>query len=316
MVKKLPLFYFPPTLCWVDDNELFLEAAELLFKENYHCLTFSKEQEALQFLQSYQSPSATIHFTREFTESDIYDTSHHLPIDINISEITQLANRRTIQHEIGILIIDNNMPTKNGIEICYQLKNSPYKKILLTGQTSPEVVIDAFNNGIIDKFIVKDQDVSEKLKKSIVELSYQYFFEKTKNLLAHIETSRSSPLSDPVFIDFFYDWCELNQWSEFYLINKQGSFLVKDKQGITSCFIVMSEYAKEEFVKLNDDMLETDGDFLLQVAAGNSIPFFGIGKECWDFSYKDWAPYFHPAKVIEGRERYYWTEVNLEGEVR
>lgn len=315
MVKKLPLFYFPPTLCWVDDNELFLEAAELLFKEDYHCLTFAKENEALQFLHSYQSPSANIHFTREFTESDTYDTSHHLPIDINISEITQLSHRRARQSEIGILIIDNNMPTKNGIEICHQLKQSPYKKILLTGQTSPHAVVDAFNDGIIDKFIAKDQEVSEKLKKSILELSYQYFYEKTKNLLAHIETSRPSPLSDPIFIDFFYDWCEANQANEFYLLNKQGSFLVKDKQGMASCFVVMSEYAKDEFVKLNDDMLDTEGDLLLQVAAGKSIPFFGIGKECWDYSYNEWKPFFYTAKVIEGREKYYWTVVNLEGEV-
>src|SRR5580692_10587052 len=110
MIKKLPLFYFPPTICWVDDNQLFLDAANSLFKEDYNCLTFINPEEAIKFLTSYESPYSKISFTREFTESDIFDTNNHLPVDINISEITQLANAPSMRNEVAILVIDNNMP--------------------------------------------------------------------------------------------------------------------------------------------------------------------------------------------------------------
>jgi len=313
MPKKLPLFYFPPTICWVDDNELFLNAANLLFKEDYRCISFVNPKEALQFLHTYQSACSKINFTREFIESDIFDTHDHLPIDINISEITQLANTSSIQNEIAILIIDNNMPGMSGIEICHTLNHATYKKILLTGQTSPTEVVDAFNQGIIDKFIAKDQFASDKLQQYIHELSYQYFCNITKHILAHLETSRPSVLSDRVFIDFFLHWCEANQIIEYYLINKHGSFLVKDKNGSSSYFIVMSEHAKDEFLKLNDDAIEKIEDILLKVAQGEMIPFFGIGKEHWEFNYDDWNNYFYPANIIQGREKYYWTTSNDKG---
>jgi CheY-like chemotaxis protein len=312
MMRKLPLFYFSPTICWVDDNQLFLDAANSLFKEDYNCLTFVKPADAIQFLTSYQSPYSKINFTREFTESDMFDTHNHLPVDINISEITQLANNASIRNEIAILVIDNNMPEINGIDICHNLKDSTYKKILLTGETGPIEVIDAFNHGIIDKFIAKDKSVTEKLQKNISELSYQYFYDITKNLLSHLEASRPSPLSDQAFIEFFHAWCESNQIKEFYLINRHGSFLAKDANGASTYFIVMGEQAKNEFLHLNDDALDKAGDLLNQVSRGESIPFFGVGKESWEFSHDDWDKYFYPAKVIHGKEKYYWTTISKE----
>jgi CheY-like chemotaxis protein len=313
MLKKLPLFYFPLTICWIDDDQLFLDAANNLFKEDYNCITFINSKKAIEFLINYRSPYEKINLTRELTESDIYNVHNHLPIDIDISKITQLANTLSIKNELGILIIDNNMPYMNGIDICHQLKDSGYKKILLTGQTNPIEVIDAFNNGIIDKFIGKDKNIAEKLKKDILKLSYQYFYDKTRYLLTHIETSQLSPLSDEIFIDFFYHWFESNQGKEFYLINKHGSFLIKDKYGLSIYFIVMSEHAKNEFLKLNDDALDKIGNLLEKLSSGESIPFFGIGKECWEFKYEEWNHYFYPSQIIHGREKYYWTIIKDRG---
>lgn len=310
MINKLPLFYFPPTICWVDDSQLFLDAAYQLFKDEYHCVTFVDPKKAADYLTTYKSPCANINFTREFIESDLYNTHNHLPIDMNISEIAQLAHKAEIQNELAILVIDNYMPIINGIELASQFKNSTYKKILLTGQTSPTQAIHAFNEGIIDRFIEKDKNITDILKNSIRELSYLYFYEKTKNLLTHIETSRLSPLSDELFINFFYRWCESISYKEFYLINKHGSFLVKDSNGISTYFIVMSEHDINEFVTLNDDAFDKVGHLLDCVVKRESIPFFGIGKECWEFNHADWENYFYPCDVIQGREKYYWVVVN------
>lgn len=309
MIKKLPLFYYSPTICWVDDNQLFLDAADSLFKNDYNCVTFTDPREAVKFLSTYQSPFSKINFTREFTESDVFDTHNRLPVDINVSEITKLANNSAVRDEIAVLVIDNSMPNISGLEICHQLKDFPYKKILLTGETDPVDVIDAFNQGIIDKFIAKEKNVTDKLQNTIQELSYQYFYEKTKNLLAHLETSRLSPLSDTMFIDFFFRLCESNKWHEFYLINRHGSFLLKNKHGECTYLIIMSESAKTEFLKLNDEAPDNVQSLLSQVSQGTHVPFFGIGKESWEFNYNDWHNYFHPANVIEGREKYYWTAI-------
>lgn len=310
MTRKLPLFFFSPTLCWIDDNQLFLNAANNLFKNNYNCLTFTDAQTALEFLTSYKSLFSQINFTREFTESDIFDIHNHLPVDINISEITQLSNNPARKNELAVLIIDNNMPNMSGIDLCYHLKDFPYKKILLTGDTDQSKIIDAFNQGIIDRFIAKeDTNVTHKLQTTIHELSYQYFYEKTKNLLCHLETSRPSPLSDPIFVNFFLQWCEQNKTHEFYLLNRHGSFLVKINSNTNDYFIVMSEFAKNEFIKLNDEVPIESKSLVDQVAEGKLLPFFGVGKESWEFDYTEWQKYFYPANVLQGKEKYYWTVI-------
>lgn len=311
MKNKLPLFYFSPTICWIDDDQLFLEAAHTTFSENYKCLLFNNPEKYLKFFTDYQSPLSKIHFTRAFTESDTFDTNNHYPVDIDINVIANMDNSPSIYEEITTIIVDYNMPDINGIEICHKFKDTPFKKILLTGQTCPSEVVDAFNNGLINKFIKKDHDASNNLKKYIDELTHQYFYDKTKNLLNHIEVPNPSPLSDQAFISFFIEWCQSNQIKEFYLINRQGSFRVKDKCGKSFIFIVMSEHEKNNFVKLNDDALDKIGNLLLELKESNRIPFFGIGKESWEFSYKEWERYFYPSNVIQGREKYYWTTISI-----
>lgn len=309
MIKALPLFYFHPTICWIDDDKLFLDVVSMTFKNHFNCLTFERPEEALQFFSTYEAPLSNINFTREFTESDVSGTNHHLPVDLNISALTNLAKIQHRANEITTIIVDYNMPNMNGLELCEKIKTTPFKKILLTGESNHAKAVEAFNQNLIDKFIRKDHELSDILQNYINELSYQYFYEKTANLILHIEASRSSPLSDPIFINFFYHWCQSNSIQEFYLINRQGSFLAKNNEGKLICFVVMNEHEKNEFIKLNDELIDEIGMLLNELSEEKSIPFFGIGKESWDVDLDQWQNHFYPANVLEGRERYYWAVV-------
>lgn len=311
MIKKLPLFYFKPTICWIDDNRLFLEAANNLFKEEFNCLMFQDPSEAVKFLSVYESPCSKINCIREFTESELFDVQDHLPVDINISEITNLSSNISIRNEIAILLIDNCMPEIKGIDICNQFKYLSCKKILLTGETSPIEAIDAFNDGIIDKFIPKDKNFTEKLRKNIFDLTLQFFSDTTASLLSYLETARPSPLSDQIFVNFFIDWFKFNNFKEFYLINKNGSFLVKDAVGNLTAFIVMSETAIKEYIKVIEDLPDSFGKLKFDISEGKLIPFFGIGKECWQFNHSEWEKYLYAANTIQGREKYFWSIVKI-----
>lgn len=60
----------------------------------------------------------------------------------------KLTNEDT--DEIGVIIIDHNMPSMNDIEVCRKLK------ILLTGEGADKFAIDALCEGVIDCFLRKD----------------------------------------------------------------------------------------------------------------------------------------------------------------
>ena len=309
MTTKLPLFYFKPTVCWVDDDQLFLDAARHSFNQ-YHCVTINDPQRAVDFFNAYQAPLAGMTFKRDFTESDVFGVGDHCPVDIDIPAIRELLALPQKSQEIAVLVVDYNMPGMDGVALCEQLRAFLGKKILLTGEATHEKAVEAFNKGLISKFIRKDHNTADKLRGYIDELINLYFYEKTANLLSHMEASKPSLLSDRCFADFFSSWRHDNSAEEYYLINRQGGYLVKDKNGKMAYLIVMSESHTAEFVTLNDELTDKVGYLLDEMASGKRIPFFGLGKESWDVDVGAWGDYFYPAQVIEGRERYYWAVVD------
>lgn len=235
MTVFLPLFYFKPTICWIDDDQIFLDAINLTFRK-YNCITFNNPDNAIAFFSNYQSPLTG------------FFSVHNNLINTNISIIHDLSNFTDKSNEVAVLIVDYNMPKTNGLEICKKLKSFNFKIILLTGETTHDKAIEAFDLGLIDRFIKKDNNISDNLQICIDELIYQFFCEKTDKLISHIKALRLSFLSDQRFINFFNQWCHENKIEEFYLINKNGDFLVKDKNKNVSNFIVINEFDKNESI--------------------------------------------------------------------
>lgn len=307
MKDSFPLFYFPPTICWIDDDQLFLDSINIKFNKKYPCQLFNNPKQALDFFMLYESPLAKITFKYDFIETDLYGVNNHFPVDIKIQNITNLSALPNKFQEIAVVVVDYNMPGINGIEICKQLESLPIKKILLTGDATYEQAVDAFNSGVIDKFIKKELNMGEVLQSSIDSLINEFFDSKTKNIIEHFETSRSTLFTDSLFIDFFKQWCLKNNIIEYYLLCKQGCFLVKDREGNLFYFIVMSDFDKEAFLSLTDELFDNDLDLLNKVKDGIKIPFFGIGKEYWHVTPPEWESHFYPAQKLSGRESYYWT---------
>jgi DNA-binding NarL/FixJ family response regulator len=143
-MNVLPLFSHPLTVALIDDDSLFLEAMTALLKENYPLKMFNNPINAVDFFYNYTSLLSSLKLIREDTE------------------------------EIGVIIIDHNMPGMNGIEVCRKLKLLPIKKILLTGEGSDKFAIDALSEGVIDCFLRKDslslpEDINLNLKLLIQE---------------------------------------------------------------------------------------------------------------------------------------------------
>lgn len=309
MVKFLPLFQYPTTIVWVDDDKLFLQTAKLTFKDNNTQRMFSSPTDCTDFFKTYQSPLSHIAFLQGEHNDESYGLLEHAPVDFDVTSIVKLRDYPERLTEISLLICDYNMPKMNGLELCGQLRKFPFKKILLTGEAENKDAVRAFNDGMIDRFIRKDSlDLPEELQSYTKTLIRQYFCEQTNVLLSHLEVDYSLPLSDPVFVSFFDAWCEKNKIVEFYLIDKQGSFLVVNEQKETRYFVVHTDRSLDRGVQLYSDNPQGTS-FIQSVKNRSKIPFFGYGKEAWQVDYINWGSYFYTPKVFDGRERYYWAVV-------
>jgi len=310
MTNLLPLFQYPTTTLWIDDDELFLQTIDKSFPGNKKM--FSNPGECCAFF-STQQPFSRVAFLHGEYNNESYYSLEHAPVDFDVTEIARLYNYPERFKEISVVVCDHNMPEMTGLELFGKLHETPVKKILLTGEMQNEEAVRAFNDGLIDRFIKKTYDLNlfEEISKYIKALERQYFCELTKPLLLHLEAGHVLPLSDVAFVSFFDKWCEENKISEFYLIDKQGSFFVINEQNETSYFVVHTEQSLNNFSKFYANNHEIN-ELVQYVIKRNKIPFFGYKKDAWQVSHSDWSKYFYTPNIFEGREKYYWFIVGKE----
>ena len=98
---------------------------------------------------------------------------------------------------------------------------------------------------------------------------------------------------------------------EYYLLDKQGSYLCIDSSGKRSCFVVQTERSLDAWSNLYEQESDSIVSLLMAVKKRQKIPFFGIGRESWHIPSDEWTSHYYDPKVFEGRERYFWTQVEL-----
>lgn len=309
-MTALPLFQYPLTIAMLDDDPLMLKAVSYLFREKYFQKTFLDTKQALHFFEEYKPLLPSLHFLRACIEHDHYETLNSLPVDINSKMLIDLQKNTEKHAEIAVLIVDYNMPNMTGIEFCRAIQSLPMKKILLTGEVDHSLAITAFNDGLIDRFIRKDSaTLTEELMLYVETLTNQYLCDTTKKLVSHLEVAQSLPFSDKHFASFFANWRSDNNIREHYLLDKTGNFTVVNETGKLSHFIIHTEKTLNEFVSLYDDN-EKLIPFIEAVSRREKIPFFGIGKEAWEFIPEEWGNHFYSPEIFDGRERYYFVCVH------
>ena len=310
-MKALPLFYYPNTRLWIDDDRILLGSMVVAFSNENKILPFQSAKECLDFLDSYQSPLSKYSFLKSNTDHESYGILQRTPIDFDVTSIATLAEDSKRHDEITLMVIDYNMPGMNGFSLAQATQNLPIKKILLTGKAHEHEAIDGFNNNLIERFVQKSEpEMVGKLTNYLSELSLQYFQEITAPLLSYLEAEAQLPLSDPQFIEFFKAYCANHHIREYYLIDKQGSFLCIDEKGNRSHLIVQSDQGIEAWLSVYGDEKCLPYNELTALRERKKIPFFSIGKEAWQITPSEWPQHFYTPSILEGRNRYYWATLN------
>lgn len=305
-MRSLPCFYYPTTTVWVDDDALFLQSvSQIMGPKNLK--PFQSPNDCLSYFDRYKQPHTKMSFLRGAIEDERYDLLNHAPVDLNVSTLHQIYNFTERTDEISVIIVDYKMPEMKGIELCKRLRSQSAKKILLTGEATHSEAIAAFNENIIDRFICKDSPtLSDDIKKYVAELSQQYFYDKTKSILSHLEVEHKLPLSDKEFINFFDKLRKTNSIKEYYLIDKNGSLMLVNDKNEVSFFAVHTDRSLDDFLELHHEISKTT-TFIGAIEQRDKIPFFGIGKESWQFDIKEWEQYLLATNVLNGRETYYYS---------
>ena len=169
-------YFFPTTVAIVDDSPDFLANLSLSLDPVLAFHVFDSPSHALIALNSDLAiaPGPERYFTI-YQHREEHSFDHHV-IDLNMANVhLEVFNEHRFER-YSVAVVDYDMPEMNGLDLCRRLAHAPVRKVLLTGKADEKVAVEAFNEGIIDRFILKQSpDAMTRLQDTIRELQAQYF---------------------------------------------------------------------------------------------------------------------------------------------
>jgi CheY-like chemotaxis protein len=299
--NQLPCIYTPTQVMMVDDNLSFLENIRLAFDDYQNVILFSNPMAAITMLREYQSEFNALDLLKHVNCDELDEDS---ALSIDYKKLHEFINKTS---EISVLIVDYSMPEMNGIEFLNQIKSNPAKKIMLTGEADNHIAVNAFNEGLIDKFIIKGgSEVNKMLNQSVSQLKKQYFLDTKLNQLIAINSLIKGSAD---YVRLVNEWLKKYAISRFYQINQQGSLIGLDKDNIYRCFYLLGSKDLDEYL----DVAESHGaDQLLitQLSNKQNMPVF-ITDEHRTTPVSQWEGFLKP--IIDyfdfNLEQYYYCEM-------
>jgi len=153
MLKNFKGFYFKSKIILIDDNDSFLENLNYKLSDNYIVNTYNNPLNALENILFYYDKDVLSNTSNLIVEIDNEENDDELYYSIDFSKIKNLSEKSDKNEIVSVVIVDYSMPLMNGIEFCKKIAHLPVLKIMLTGHADFKLAVDAFNHGIIDKFL-------------------------------------------------------------------------------------------------------------------------------------------------------------------
>lgn len=145
-------------------------------------------------------------------------------------------------NRLSVVIVDYSMPAIDGMEFCQRINDPHVGKVLLTGVADEKMAVEAFNAGIIDRFISKSHPVaSEQISEYALDMQNAYFRKQTTQM------QRTLSLAGPVFLDDgdVAHWVRRQMlrrnFCEHYMVSNPPGLLLLTPTGELSQLVILSE---------------------------------------------------------------------------
>lgn len=304
----IPTCYFPSTVYFVDDSRDFLLNFTLQLNDLIAFQLHDSPYKALDKLSKLKQPSSNLCkrcFQDYLDASGCPITNHTVNLDIS-SLHWEIYNPKRF-NEVSVVVADYAMPGMNGLEFCKQLENNPIKRILLTGKADEKTAVQAFNEGIIDLFIQKQNiNITKLINESILSMQHQYFQSMADIIIQMISVSSPSCLKDMEFSRIFYELVKHHQIVEYYLVEDSGSFLMLDADANLYFLLVKTEADLKMFYDLAKDN-NAKQETLNHLEHGHKIPFCWRSNSNYEIDFQEWSKQLVAAHTFKGEQTYYYA---------
>lgn len=302
-------FYFPTTVAFVDDSADFLANLSLQLDSCLAFRLFESPSDALAALNGNPSAATPTHsFFSRYMDHDTEPLKQHV-VSVSLDLVhKEIHNEKRFQ-QISVAVVDFSMPEMNGLEFCRAVKNRAIKKILLTGKADERIAVQAFNEGIIDRFILKQEpNAIAILNRAIQEMQQLYFSAQARMLSDVLSVGSHTFLFDSSFAQRFELLRKELDIVEHYLACTPDGMLLLDTAGTPYLLIVRTEEQLQADYEIAYDQ-EAPKELLAALRSGKVVPYFWRSRGNYSPIYRDWRACLHPATEFQGKNWYLYATV-------
>lgn len=310
-----PVCFHPTTVLLVDDNLNALKALELSLSRNFLITTLNDPNEVIALLNKNWAQDP---FTRRCISAKLSITDTSPSIDCNVSAIQQELLNQNRFKQVAVVVTDYAMPELNGLELCKKIPAGPehearIRRIMLTGEAENDLAIEAFHNGYIEAFFKKnDAELKEELEEKIKTMQREYFEDNSVGIVYSLlqdPQNKTRCLIDPAFTNLMNTIVHENNICEYYLIDKQGSFLLLDANANMKWLIARNQIGTEQSIKLLEQYGATSE--IIELIRNQQKLLFVPDESLLDKNNLiDWNEFLHPVTKLNGEEEYSYSLVS------
>jgi len=303
-------FHFPTTTVMVDDHEKYLGVVPLMLDPMLRIRSYSSARQALEDLHRGDNRAVPgggwLYRWRE--------PEHPAPnrelMALDVDSIHRAMYDPTRFSEVSVVIADQVMPEMDGLDLFRQLRNPHVGKVLLTGRADDATAIEAFNSGLIDRFIRKnDPQAMEKLQQAILTLQQRYFDRVGALVSEAMALGDVHFLRDKAFIPVLQDLLERFPAVECYLHVNPTGLLMLDEHGEGRFFMVLTDDDMRTHYEIAND-LGAPLSILTALRDATALPWFASGDGFIQADERGEQVRMVPATTIRGEHWYHYALID------
>lgn len=192
------------------------------------------------------------HFFKTFTNplEGLAAAQSQIHIGPNQDSLWQDFSANRFNDVVSVIVVDYRMKPIDGIEFCKRLGPVPAKRIMLTSYRTQNLAINAFNDNLIDAFLLKtDRNIFDTLSSMIKKCTTNFFNDASAGIDGF--RNKRNPLSDENLSKFFFDFCLQNNIASFCCFHDFNNLFLRDGDG-KQIFLTIYD---EEYV---EDLLSSE----------------------------------------------------------
>ncbi|MBA2657828.1 MAG: response regulator [Tatlockia sp.] len=291
-------FYHPIKVLFLDDNRAFLDVLDFEFSDKFNMLTFTNPDITMQNIDFHYKKSYSI----EPLMNDVNeDFSINRIINFDACHPINLIYDKARFDNIAGIVIDYEMPEINGIEFCQKIKQKKIFKIMLTAEADKDTAISAFNQGLIDRFLLKtSNELYDEINLAVQDLTHNHFKELSFNSYCN---SVYSLFENRLYQQLFAKVASQAQAVEYYQVDNSGSILFLDKEANPTWLVVKSQ---QEILEQNELLQGYDLPEQLRFSlAQKEKILFLLTENDYKKSIYQWVDHFFDSEKLD--ENYYYS---------